>query len=52
MCDQPPATASRSPPRRWRLGPPAERDPALVKEDLRDGFITGEQAAGVYGLPS
>ena len=31
-------------------GPPAERDPHLVKEDLLDGFVTPEQARSVYGL--
>jgi N-methylhydantoinase B/oxoprolinase/acetone carboxylase alpha subunit len=29
-------------------GPPENRDPALVKEDLLDGFITPEQARTVY----
>jgi N-methylhydantoinase B len=29
-------------------GPPEHRDPALVKEDLLDGFITAEQAHTVY----
>ena len=30
-------------------GPPAERDPKMVAEDLLDGFITREQAETVYG---
>jgi N-methylhydantoinase B/oxoprolinase/acetone carboxylase alpha subunit len=31
-------------------GPPDERDPHMMKEDLLDGFITPEQAQSVYGL--
>ena len=31
-------------------GPPEERDPHLVKEDLLDRFITPQQAQSVYGL--
>jgi N-methylhydantoinase B len=31
-------------------GDPAERDPALVLADLRDGIITEHEAAGVYGV--
>ena len=31
-------------------GPPEERDPAMVREDLLDGFITPEQANPSYGL--
>jgi N-methylhydantoinase B len=31
-------------------GPPAERDPALVVRDLRNGFITPAQARDVFGI--
>jgi|EndMetStandDraft_3_1072993.scaffolds.fasta_scaffold38540_2 N-methylhydantoinase B len=31
------------------LGNPKERDPALVAQDIRDGFITPERAADVHG---
>jgi N-methylhydantoinase B/oxoprolinase/acetone carboxylase alpha subunit len=31
-------------------GPPDERDPHMVKEDLLDGFIPPEQAQFAYGL--
>ena len=31
------------------LGNAAERDPALVAEDLRDGFISKERAEGLQG---
>ena len=31
-------------------GPPAERDPAQVKEDLRDGLISEARARSVFGL--
>ena len=31
-------------------GPPDERDPHMVEEDLLDGFITPEQAQFAYGL--
>ena len=30
-------------------GAPAERDPALIERDLRDGYISAEFAATVYG---
>lgn len=32
------------------LGDPKERDPALVRRDVRDGFITPERAREVYGV--
>jgi N-methylhydantoinase B len=32
------------------LGPPAERDPARVRDDLADGYVTPEAAAEVYRL--
>lgn len=32
-------------------GPPEERDPAHVKDDLRNGFITPEQARATYRFP-
>jgi hypothetical protein len=38
---------SARPPRKVP-GPPEERDPARVREDLADGFITEEQARTVY----
>ena len=31
-------------------GNPAERDPALVKEDLAEGYVTPERAKADYGL--
>ena len=31
-------------------GDPRQRDPALAASDLRNGYVTPEQAAGVYGL--
>jgi N-methylhydantoinase B len=31
-------------------GPPAERDPAAVLEDVRDGFVSREAARDVYGV--
>ena len=30
-------------------GAPAERDPALIEQDLRDGYISAEFASTVYG---
>jgi N-methylhydantoinase B/oxoprolinase/acetone carboxylase alpha subunit len=33
-------------------GPPEQRDPDLVREDLLDGFITEEQARTVYKAPT
>jgi N-methylhydantoinase B len=30
-------------------GPPAERDPMAVQEDLLDGYVSAEQARAVYG---
>jgi N-methylhydantoinase B/oxoprolinase/acetone carboxylase alpha subunit len=33
------------------FGPPAEREPKQVLADLRDGYISAEQAVEVYGLP-
>ena len=32
------------------LGPPKERDPARVLEDVTNGFISMEQAGAVYGV--
>jgi N-methylhydantoinase B len=32
-------------------GDPGERAPAAVMSDLRDGYVSAEQAHGVYGLP-
>ena len=32
------------------MGDPATRDRALVERDIRDGLITQEQAAELYGL--
>ncbi len=32
------------------IGAPAERDPASISTDLRDGLITNEVAAQVYGF--
>jgi N-methylhydantoinase B len=37
-------------PSAGRYGPPRERDPALVRRDLRDGKISAAIAADVYGL--
>jgi N-methylhydantoinase B len=31
-------------------GPPLERDPALVRRDVKDGWITAERAREVYGI--
>ena len=31
-------------------GDPKQRDPALAASDLRNGYVTPEQAASVYGL--
>jgi len=31
-------------------GPPAERDPALVRRDVREGKVSGERAREVYGV--
>ena len=31
-------------------GNPSERDPALVRDDVRNGFLTPEQALEQYGL--
>ena len=39
-----------SSPARGGWGPPDERDPYMVKEDLLDRFITPEQAQPAYGL--
>jgi N-methylhydantoinase B/oxoprolinase/acetone carboxylase alpha subunit len=33
------------------FGPPAERNPEQVLADLRNGYISAEQAVEVYGLP-
>lgn len=32
------------------VGDPRERDPALVREDIRNGYITAERAREVYGV--
>jgi N-methylhydantoinase B len=32
------------------FGPPAQRDPALIRRDLADGYITAEAAARDYGF--
>lgn len=32
------------------VGNPKERDPALVREDIRNGYITAERAREVYGV--
>ena len=32
------------------LGDPSKRDPELVRRDVRDGFVTPEQAGEIYGL--
>ena len=32
------------------VGNPRERDPALVREDIRNGYITAERAREVYGV--
>ncbi|MFT4160528.1 hydantoinase B/oxoprolinase family protein [Shinella sp.] len=32
------------------VGDPRERDPALVREDIRNGYITAERASEVYGV--
>ncbi|WP_334153061.1 hydantoinase B/oxoprolinase family protein [Agrobacterium pusense] len=32
------------------VGNPRERDPALVREDVRNGYITAERAREVYGV--
>ena len=34
------------------VGDPKERDPALVREDIRNGYITAERAREVYGVSS
>jgi N-methylhydantoinase B len=34
------------------LGPPAERDPARLRDDLADGYVTPEAAARDYGAPA
>jgi N-methylhydantoinase B len=31
-------------------GPPAERDPERVREDVRDGYVSREAAATIYGV--
>jgi N-methylhydantoinase B len=31
------------------FGPPEKRDPAAIRRDIRNGYITPEQAAAVYG---
>jgi N-methylhydantoinase B len=31
-------------------GDPLERDPRLVQEDVRDGFISLDQARDIYGV--
>src|SRR5262249_15261062 len=31
-------------------GPPTDRDPARVEKDVREGWITAERAAEVYGV--
>jgi N-methylhydantoinase B len=31
-------------------GPPHERDPERVADDVREGFVTAEAARGVYGV--
>ena len=31
-------------------GPPAERDPVRLREDLRDGYVTAEGARRDYGV--
>jgi N-methylhydantoinase B len=33
------------------FGPPAERDPALTENDVRQGYVTAETARRVYGDP-
>ncbi len=33
-------------------GPPAERDPEAVRQDLLDGYVSAEQARAVYGVAS
>ena len=32
------------------VGDPKERDPARVREDIRNGYITAERAREVYGV--
>lgn len=32
------------------VGNPKERDPALVREDIRNGYITADRARAVYGV--
>lgn len=32
------------------VGDPKERDPALVREDIRNGYLTAERARAVYGV--
>jgi N-methylhydantoinase B len=32
------------------MGNPRERDPALVREDVKNGYLTAEHAAAVYGV--
>ena len=31
-------------------GDPRERDPEAVREDVRDGYVSAEQAREVYGV--
>ena len=33
------------------VGDPAARNPARVADDLRNGYVTAEQASHVYGTP-
>ena len=32
------------------MGNPRDRDPAKVREDVRNGYLTAEHAAEVYGV--
>ena len=32
-------------------GPPRERDPNAVRDDVRNGYISAEIAAEIYGRP-
>jgi N-methylhydantoinase B len=32
------------------MGPPAERDPAAVARDVRDGLVSAENARALYGV--
>ena len=34
------------------LGDPRERDPELVRQDLKNGLITKERALEIYGVES